>query len=76
MKLPPFAQTSKAEVITLSKNKQQSQGLDGVLRSESAQRYFSSLPTYVQEMIMQRRESVRSEDDLRAYAENLTKGDC
>ncbi|MGI6402630.1 MAG: hypothetical protein ACOX0K_00095 [Oscillospiraceae bacterium] len=59
----------------MPKNKQ-SQGLDGVLRSESAQQYFSSLPTYVQEMIMQRRESVRSEDDLRSYAENLTKGDC
>lgn len=52
----------------MPKNKQ-SQGLDGVLRSESAQQYFSSLPTYVQEMIMQRRESVRSEDDLRSYAE-------
>ncbi len=58
----------------MAKNKQ-SQGLDGVLRSDSAQQYFSSLPTYVQEMIMQRRESVRSEDDLRSYAENLTKGD-
>ena len=58
----------------MAKNKQ-SLGLDGVLRSDSAQQYFSSLPTYVQEMIMQRRESVRSEDDLRSYAENLTKGD-
>lgn len=58
----------------MAKNKQ-TQGLDGVLRSDSAQQYFSSLPTYVQEMIMQRRESVRSEDDLRSYAENLTKGD-
>ena len=52
------------------------QGLGGVLSSsEQAQRYFNSLPQYVQEMIMQRRENIKTEDELRRYADNLTQGD-
>lgn len=60
----------------MSKKKQPgAQGLDGVLQNGNAQQYFSSLPDYVQEMILQRRESIRSEDDLHSYADNLTQGD-
>ena len=51
-------------------------GLDNILRgSGSAQQYFSSLPRYVQEMIIERRKSVESEEDLRELADNLTQGD-
>lgn len=59
----------------MPKGPNSSQGLDSVLKSNQAQQYFSSLPGYVQEMILQRRESIRSEDDLRRYADNLTQGD-
>lgn len=53
-----------------------SEGLDGLLRTSSnAQRYFSSLPEYVQEMIMQRRQNIQSEDELYRYADNITQGD-
>lgn len=52
------------------------EGLDGLLgQSLQAQQYFSSLPEYVQEMIMQRRQNIKSEDELRRYAENITQGD-
>ena len=62
------------EVIFLDKNT--TGGLDRLLnQSGSAQQYFSSLPEYVQEMILQRRQSIQSEDDLRGYADNLTRGD-
>ena len=51
-------------------------GLDGLLgTSPAARQYFSSLPEYVQEMIVQRRESIKSEDELHRYADNLTQGD-
>lgn len=51
-------------------------GLDGLLtQSTSAQQYYQSLPEYVQEMIMQRRQNIQSEDELRRYAENITQGD-
>ena len=51
-------------------------GLDGLLgTSASARQYFSSLPEYVQEMIVQRRENIKSEDELHRYADNLTQGD-
>jgi len=52
------------------------QGLGGLLgTSPSARQYFNSLPQYVQEMILQRRESIKSEDELHNYADNITQGD-
>ena len=57
-------------------DKKDSGGLDRLLnQSGSAAQYFSALPEYVQEMIMQRRQSIQSEADLRGYADNLTRGD-
>lgn len=51
-------------------------GLDELLNgSDRAQHYFSSLPQYVQDMIMQRRQSIQTEDELRRYAENIVQGD-
>ena len=51
------------------------QGLNGLLgTSPSARQYFNSLPEYVQEMIVQRRESIK-EDELHRYAGNITQGD-
>lgn len=53
-----------------------SDGLDGLLKqSGDAQQYFSTLPGYVQEMILQRRQNIKSEDELRRYAENIVQGD-
>ena len=50
--------------------------LDSLLGADAGARmYFSSLPGYVQEMIIQRRENIKSADDLRGYAENITQGD-
>ena len=51
-------------------------GLDGLLgTSPAARQYFNSLPEYVQEMIVQRRQNIKSEDELHNYADNLTQGD-
>lgn len=51
-------------------------GLDSLLSNGGgAQQYFSSLPVYVQEMILQRRQNIKNEEELRNYAENLTRGD-
>ena len=56
--------------------KDSGKGLDGLLgTSQAARQYFSSLPEYVQEMIVQRRESIKSEDELHRYASNITQGD-
>lgn len=66
------------EVTTMSQNNgaYSSEGLDGLLRaSGEANAYFSSLPRYVQEMVMERRHSIQSEDELRRYAENIVQGD-
>lgn len=53
-----------------------SKGLDELLAtSENARQYFDSLPEYVQEMIAQRGNHVKSEDELRRYAENIVQGD-
>ncbi len=43
--------------------------------SEEAQKYFSSLPRNVQEMVVRRRESIRSQDEPRGCADRLTAGD-
>lgn len=60
----------------MSQNKKNTGGLDNLLNTSSAaQQFFSSLPDYVQEMIMQRRQNIKSENDLRNYADNLTQGD-
>ncbi len=57
-------------------NSKSPSGLDGLLSANNtAQQYFSSLPVYVQEMIMQRKQNIHSEDDLRSYAENIVQGD-
>ncbi len=42
---------------------------------EEARKYFSSLPRNVQEMVVRRRDRIRSEDELRRYAENLAVDD-
>lgn len=60
----------------MPKQKRQNGGLDNLLNTSSAaQQYFSSLPDYVQEMILQRRQNIMSETDLRSYADNITQGD-
>ena len=61
----------------MAKDKQgDSSGLGFLLSaSPQARQYFDSLPQYVQEMIVQRRESIKSEDELHRYAGNLTQGD-
>lgn len=52
------------------------EGLDGLLHTSSnAQQYFASLPEYVQEMVLQRRQKIQSEDELHRYADNITQGD-
>jgi len=51
-------------------------GLDGLLgTSPAAKQYFNSLPEYVQEMIVERRQNIKSEDELYRCADNLTQGD-
>lgn len=53
-----------------------SKGLDGLLTiSQNAQQYFNSLPGYVQEMIIQRKNNIKSEDELHRYADNIMQGD-
>lgn len=52
------------------------QGLDDLLqKNPQARSYFDTLPGYVQEMIRERANHVRSEDILHRYAENLVQGD-
>lgn len=51
-------------------------GLNGLLKkSGEANAYFASLPGYVQDMVQQRRQNIKSEDELRRYAENILQGD-
>ena len=51
-------------------------GLDGLLgTSPAAKQYFNSLPEYVQEMIVERRQNIKSDDELHRAADNLTQGD-
>lgn len=51
-------------------------GLDGLLTtSKNAQQYFSALPEYVQEMIIQRKNNIKSEDELHRYSDNIMQGD-
>ncbi len=48
---------------------------DLIQQNSSANAYFASLPSYVQETILERAENIRSEDDLKCYANNLLAGD-
>ena len=41
--------------------------------SLSNNKYFKSLPTYIQETIMQSGTEINSEEELRQYAENLMR---
>ena len=51
--------------------------LDELLSNDKhANKYFLTLPGYVQEMIRQRSRGVNSFESLKHYVENLTKGDC
>ncbi|HHV50408.1 MAG TPA: hypothetical protein PLG48_06595 [Candidatus Avimonas sp.] len=43
--------------------------------NQSAGDFFNSLPGYVQEMIRQRSNNIKSEHQLRMYAENIVQGD-
>jgi hypothetical protein len=57
-------------------NKQKYNGLDDLLaRNKQAGDLFESLPSYVQDMIRQRKENITSVDVLSRYAENLVQGD-
>lgn len=57
-------------------NKQKYNGLDDLLtRNKQAGDFFESLPSYVQDMIRQRKENITSADVLSRYAENLVQGD-
>lgn len=44
-------------------------------QNESANSFYSQLPDYVKEMIAQRADQVSTEEELRNYAEMLTRGD-
>ena len=44
------------------------------MADKNAVKYFESLPTNVQELIMQSGANIKTEQDLRNCAENLTKG--
>jgi len=78
---PGFFSTAekKAQEVTGLSNKDETisaGGLDELLnRSDRAQQYFSSLPKYAQDMIMQRRQNIQTEDALRSYGDNITQGD-
>jgi hypothetical protein len=43
--------------------------------NKEAYDYFTGLPQYVREMISDRRDNVKTIDDLRTYADNLLSGD-
>lgn len=46
-----------------------------ISQDAQARAYFMSLPDYVQGMIQQRNDNVRTADTLHRYAENLLAGD-
>lgn len=51
-------------------------GLGEMLKSDPAIfDYYTGLPDYVRSMIARRSQNVCSEDELRAYADNLLRGD-
>jgi hypothetical protein len=43
--------------------------------NQRAGEFFETLPSYVQEMIRQRSNNIKSEHELRMYAENIVQGD-
>jgi len=48
---------------------------DLIEQNEEAGEYFSGLPDYIQEMIDDRSDRIRSIDELKRYADNLLSGD-
>lgn len=55
---------------------QQYEDLYGLIRQDQeADRYFHSLPEYIRESVCLRAQSIRSLENLRDYAENLTRDD-
>ena len=46
-----------------------------ISQDAQARAYYMSLPDYVQVMIQQRNDNVRTADTLHRYAENLLEGD-
>ncbi len=52
------------------------ENLNDLLNQNSrADDFFEALPSYVQEMIRERGNNIRSEHDMRMYAENIVQGD-
>jgi len=59
-----------------SNPKDSRKNLNGLLgTSPAAKQYFNSLPEYVQEMIVERRQNIKSEGELHRAADHLTQGD-
>ena len=57
-------------------NKDTYNTLDDLLsKNAHAGKFFDTLPSYVQEMIRARGSNIRSEHDMRMYAENIVQGD-
>jgi hypothetical protein len=48
---------------------------DMLATNEKIREYYRSLPQYAQEMIGARSGNIKSEDELRRYAENCLQGD-
>ena len=52
------------------------EGLRNLLRSNTdAEEFFSALPAYVQESIVDRGNNIKTERDLKNFAENFLRGD-
>jgi hypothetical protein len=51
-------------------------GLDSLVQGDDqANRFYNTLPDYVQDQISQRKQNVNSYESLVDYAENLLRGD-
>ena len=48
---------------------------DMLITNEKIREYYRSLPQYAQEMIGARAGNIKSEDELRRFAENCLQGD-
>jgi hypothetical protein len=48
---------------------------DLIEQDEEASDVYSSLPDYIQDMIDDRADNIRSVSDLKSYADNLLSGD-
>ena len=55
---------------------QEYEGLfDLIEKDQNAKEFYSTLPDYMKEMMSQRSQNVRTEEELRDYAEMLSRGD-